>query len=768
MDRKRMFMLSGAVSVAISAGVASAQEVQPTQGENEIIVTAQKRSENIQDVPISIAAFSSAQMEQANIADIADLGRVASNFSVTKPGQAANVRISVRGIASSSNTATEPSVASFVDGIYIPRPGAVITSFLDISAVEILRGPQGTLFGRNASVGALSLRTAEPEQNFSGRLTGEIGNADRYKIDGYINVPLSDNVAVRVAALRQWFGGYWHNRLDGKQFGGADDFVTRGSIKAEFGNITWLVRGDYAETRGDGGYNADFIASSISPAQLDALQARLGGLLPDTEIGDRNANFVRVGDLRDRQWGVSSDLSLDAGGFTFRLINSYRDWTSSQLDGDLGYLPVPLVTRTGDYDSESQSHELQIISPSDELLGGKLDFVAGLYYFEEDYRIGEGFNLQSGFCGLAASAAQRPACNASLVSPGGDGATDLQFSQNVKSYAVYGQSTVHLTDRLDATLGVRWTRDEKRGLFDQKVNNPFGAALRAAELTPLSLNDSKVTWRANLSYKPTDDLMLFATYSTGYKSGGFNSGGGTPALGQRRLFAREEVDNYELGVKSSWLDDSLQANLTLYRMDIGGYQDRGFDGTSFVVRNAGSLRQQGMEFDVVMRPVRDFSVTASLAYLDSKFTSYEFGPNLPGLSGTQDLKGKRVAFAPEFTGNVAAEWRGDIGSNLEWRMNGNISFLSDYFSSVNDGNPQTIMDGFAQIGARFSIGSMDERWTLALFGNNLTNQSFCSSTAYQLLDGPLGLRNGVFPGSTAIRCIHGEPRTYGASATVRF
>lgn len=208
MDRKRMFMLSGAVFVAISAGAASAQEVQPTQGENEIIVTAQKRSENIQDVPISIAAFSSAQMEQANIADIADLGRVASNFSVTKPGQAANVRISVRGIASSSNTATEPSVASFVDGIYIPRPGAVITSFLDISAVEILRGPQGTLFGRNASVGALSLRTAEPEQSFSGRLTGEIGNADRYKIDGYINVLLSDNVAVRVAALRQWFGGY--------------------------------------------------------------------------------------------------------------------------------------------------------------------------------------------------------------------------------------------------------------------------------------------------------------------------------------------------------------------------------------------------------------------------------------------------------------------------------------------------------------------------------------------------------------------------------
>jgi iron complex outermembrane receptor protein len=764
-----MVMLSGAAFVAISAGAASAQEAPDGQDRNEIIVTAQKRSENIQDVPISIAAFSGAQMEQANVADIADLGRVASNFSVTKPGQAANVRISVRGIASSSNTATEPSVASFVDGIYMPRPGAVVTSFLDMSAVEILRGPQGTLFGRNASVGALSLRTAEPEFRFSGRLTGEIGNADRYKVDGYVNVPLSENVAVRVAALKQWFGGYWFNRLDGKQFGGADDFVTRASIKAEFGNITWLLRGDYAETKGDGGYNADFIASSVSPAQLEALKARLGGQLPDTEIGDRNANFVRVGDLRDKQWGVSSDLSLDtSGGFTFRLINSYRDWKSRQLDGDLGYVPVPLVTRNGDYDSESQSHELQIISPRDELLGGKLDFVAGLYYFEEDYRIGEGFNLQSDFCNFAASAANRPACTASLVNPGGDGATDLQFFQNVKSYAAYGQSTIHLTDRLDATLGVRYTRDRKRGLFDQKLNNSFGAALRAVELTPLSLNDSKVTWRANLSYRPTDDLMVFATYSTGYKSGGFNSSGGNAPLGQRRLFDREEVDNYEFGVKSNWLDDTLQANVTLYRMDIGGYQDRGFDGTSFVVRNAGSLRQQGAEFDLILRPVRDFSVTASLAYLDSKFTSYEFGPPLPGLTGTQNLKGKRVAFAPEFTGNVAAEWRGDIGSGLEWRMNGNLSFLSDYYSSVNDGNPQTIMDGFAQIGARFSIGSIDERWTLALFGNNLTNKSFCSSTAYQLLDGAFGVRNGVFPGSTAIRCIHGEPRTYGASATIRF
>ena len=220
------------IAVALLAGIqpAMAQSESADVVEEEafeggegdvIVVTAQKRSEDVQDVPISIVALGSEKLAQANILNVQDLPRLATNFTATRSGQIAGLRLAVRGIGAPGNTATEPSVAAFVDGIYVPRPGSVIGSFLDIDGVEILRGPQGTLFGRNASVGALSFRTAQPRDEFSGQIGAEIGNGDRYKLSGHVNVPLSENVAVRFAGQGSWLGGYWHNRLDGKTYGKA-------------------------------------------------------------------------------------------------------------------------------------------------------------------------------------------------------------------------------------------------------------------------------------------------------------------------------------------------------------------------------------------------------------------------------------------------------------------------------------------------------------------------------------------------------------------
>lgn len=173
-------------------------------------------------------------------------------------------------------------------------------------------------------------------------------------------------------------------------------------------------------------------------------------------------------------------------------------------------------------------------------------------------------------------------------------------------------------------------------------------------------------------------MLIFVNHSTGYKSGGFNSGGGAVAVGAARVFARETVKNYELGAKTSWLDNRLRANLTLYRMDIGGFQDRSFDGVSFLVRNAGNLRHQGFEFDTVIAPSRRFEVTGALAYLDSKFTSYPGGAALPGTPGVRDLTGERANFTPEWQGNVGATWRGEIGqSGIGWLLNVNVALVSD-------------------------------------------------------------------------------------------
>lgn len=746
----------------------------------EIIVTAQKRSENVQSVPISIAAFNDEALTKANVATVLDLGRVATNFQTVRSSNTGSTRIGIRGVGSLANTLIEPSVAVFLDGVYVPRSGSVLGAFLDIDGVEVLRGPQGTLFGRNASVGALSLRSALPRDEFSGEFSGEYGSFNRYKLSGHVNVPLAENVAVRLAGMGQWYEGPWQNRLDGKTYGGSDDIAFRGTLRADLGNVEWVVRGDYTEMKGDGVANFDFEAGSISPARLAFLQAAFNGG-PDTNLDDRQMNQFMAAGLVDKNWGVSSTASLDVGGATLKLINSYRVWTNDQTDGDIIFLPVSLASRRSLFDSKSHNHELQFISPEREWLGGKFDMVAGVYYFEEDFALSEILNLGSSFCNVLVPAGPgRTACGNYYTANGGIGATDQDVFQNVRSIAAYGQGNIHFSDQLTLTLGGRWTSDKKRGTYAQ-TSSPFTQTLRAPEtLIYPGISESRFTYRVSLNYKPSDDVLLFANHSTGYKSAGYNSGGGTPSLSTfdgsgnlvttKRLFDRESVKNYELGIKSSWLDRRLKANITLYRMDIADFQDRAFDGVSFIVRNAGSLRQQGFEFDVTMAPSRNFSVTGSIAYLDSKFTSFTTASNLPGLTGTQDLTGKPNSFSPEWVGNVAVDWSGDIGSSgLSWAATGNVSFVSDQFvGTVNDANPQSLTDGYALLGARLSLNGPDDRWSVSVFGRNLGNTHYRPLSVYQPLGAALGLNNTVFSGSTANRVQASEPRTYGVAAMFKF
>jgi iron complex outermembrane recepter protein len=760
----------------------------------EIIVTAQKRAENVQSVPVSIAAFNGETLEKSNVLTVMDLPRIASNFQSVRSSNTGSTRIGIRGVGSLANTLIEPSVAVFVDGVYVPRSGSILGSFLDIEGVEVLRGPQGTLFGRNASVGALSLRSALPRNEFSGQVSGEAGSFDRYKLSGHVNIPLGENVAARLAGMGQWYKGPWKNRLDAKTYGGSDDVAFRGTIKAEFGNVEWILRGDYTKLDGDGVANFDFDPASIAPARLAFLQAAFAGGA-DTNLTDRTMNQFMATGLVDENWGISSTASLDVGGSTFKLINSYRVWNNDQLDGDIIFQPVSLASRRSLFESKSHNHELQFISPEKEWLGGKFDMVAGLYYFQEDFGLSEQLNMGANFCNVLVPAGPgRTACNTYLTTTGGVSATNQDVFQNVKSIAVYGQGNIHLAEQLTLTLGGRWTRDKKNGTFAQ-ASSPFTQTLRATEaLTFPGLSESRFTYRVSLNYKPTERVMAFANFSTGYKSGGYNSGGGTPALTpplSRRVFARETVKNYELGIKSSWLDRALKLNLTAYRMDIGGFQDRAFDGVSFVVRNAGSLRQQGFEFDTVISPSRNFSVTGSIAYLDSKFTDYANGAGLPGcapvnvagvptipavclplpFSGQQqDLTGQPNTFSPEWVGNVSVDWSGDIGSSgMTWSLNGNLSFVSDqYVGTSLDANPQTLADGYALLGARATISGPDERWSLSVFARNLGNAHYRPLTVYQPLGGPLGLNNGVATGSTAVRVLANEPRTWGVSGTFRF
>jgi len=498
-----------------------AAEVRPTSSSaprpegRVIVVTAQRGSDQPLRTPIAITRVTGGALEQAHVASILELGQLAPGFQARMGTITASTQLNIRGIGAAANSAIEPSVAVFIDGAYVPRSGASISTFLDLASVEVLRGPQGTLFGRNASAGALSLHSAEPSGGRDARLAVEVGSGERYRVEGMAEAPLA-GVVVRIAVVRQWFGGYWHNALDGQRLGGKDETGGRLALKAGSGELSWVFRADYAEARGDGFANLDLDTSSISPAQLSALRTRLGGILPETDLGSTQVNQYVSSDLADRQRGVVNSLSLALGGSRLTLLSSARSWRNRQLDGDIVWTPLPILSRSTAFDSISHGEELQFTSPRRGWLGGRADLVAGLYYFREHLGIGEGFNLGAQFCNIgAAPGALRDSCNAFLAQDPASGAdsTLLRFNQVTHSYAGYAQGNFYFTDRLSLTLGGRLT-----------IDRTFAKGLRAGEfrvhyepIVPLA-GDCGIKMEALFRWEhPEHGLLKAAQFSSVFK-----------------------------------------------------------------------------------------------------------------------------------------------------------------------------------------------------------------------------------------------------------
>lgn len=772
--------LLATVSLALLTPGAALAQTDPADdvGVEEVVVTAQKRAENVQDVPISVTAFSARTLEAAGVQDVRDLRRVTANLNLSTSGQVTNTRVQIRGIGTSGNTAIEPSVAFFVDGIYIPRVGSLLAGLNDIASVEVLRGPQGTLFGRNASVGAVLLRTGEPGRDFSADLFGSIGNYGRQRASAVLNLPINDTLSTRVSLLAFTGDGFTRNDMTGKRVGRSEAFSSRVSVRWDITpEITWRLKGDYQNLSGDGQIAPTVIERTVTPAAAANFRTRLdpdgagplSGQTPYLTGTYRRRVFQNMeGDLEDYQAGLASDLTWEIpSGFSLKLLSSYRDWHNRQYQDSGAYVPQPFATRTSTFDSQSHSQELQLLSPNT-LLDGKANFVAGLYYYEEDYDIGQAADLFPGHCTVflrnTSTAARVAQCQANPLTE----ASRAYFSQTTKSYAAYFQGTYNLTDQLGVTAGVRYSKDDKDGVFRAVTRNPTAA--QAPEVSPLALEADKITWRLNATYRPTEGVMLFASYSTGFKSGGFDASPGTtaPIGSANRTYRPELTKNYEAGVKSEFFDRRLQANATLYRMDITEYQFRSFDGLQFRVRNNGEVRQQGVELDLVARPTQPLTLTFSAAYLDSKYTDFRGAPPLPAFSTPQDLTGERLPFSPKWQGAASAQYVGDLPGGMTWLARIDLAFTArQNLSASGDNNPDAVQPAYQQLGGRIAIRGPQERWELALAGQNLTNEDFCTGIFNQPNNAAYGLNNPV-TGGTVLRCALNEPRTLSLEARAKF
>jgi iron complex outermembrane receptor protein len=349
-------------------------------------------------------------------------------------------------------------------------------------------------------------------------------------------------------------------------------------------------------------------------------------------------------------------------------------------------------------------------------------------------------------------------------------ATVATFTQELESIAVFGQATWNINDAWNTTLGLRWTEDQKDGDYIMTLNNPAAFVLAAPEETlGMERDDSKTTWFGNVNWHVTDEVMLFATASTGYKSGGFNSqGSGRQALGEEgRIFDPEEVTNYELGVKSTLLSGTMTANATLYRMDIDDFQDRLFDGLSFIVLNAGELRQQGVEADINWAPIEPLRIVAGVGYLDSEYLDFDPAPALPG-GEFQDLTGERRTFSPEWQTSLSADWTQAFANGMEWFVGGSWSWIDEQNVGASSNNdPQSEQDSYSIVNARVGLRSASGNWDVTLFGNNLTDEDYCQN----IFDAALGpLLGAVNPANntSVMRCTLGAPTTWAVRGAYRF
>ena len=372
----------------------------------EVVVTAQKRAEDVQEVPISITTVSGDFMVNSGADTLQDLGAYVPNLSLTESSQVANNRIIMRGVGSVGNNAIEPSVAVFIDGVYYPRPSSVVGGLTDLQMVEVLRGPQGTMFGRNASMGALNIHTAKPTQDFQGKVRLSYGDYNSLRTSGYVSGGITNNAAGRLSFHYADRDGYGTNTFkktgNGGNVGAWEDYSLRGQLNfAATDNIDVNLTADYAKVHNKGTI-IEVLDKTVLPKYVTTIKAVLSpagpfnpiGPAPDTANGHNYwINQDQQDNADDEQWGIAAHIDWKVADHTIRSITSYRDWSNSTFESALR-LPADLLNRDTNYKVKTVSQELQLVSPS----GGKIEYVAGFYYYHEDYSIDQNFDLGPDFC----------------------------------------------------------------------------------------------------------------------------------------------------------------------------------------------------------------------------------------------------------------------------------------------------------------------------------------------------------------------------------
>lgn len=671
----------------IEAGAAEDQTDQPgsTTGErinqlDGIVVTAQRRGQSLQDVPIAVTAITSEDLAAQGLTTSTSLEAAVPSLTMPQSGTVATPFL--RGIGSqSANPNDEPSVATYIDGIYVASPLGNMYSFNNIERIEVLKGPQGTLFGRNATGGVIQLVTRDPEHDFWGTAEVGYGNYDTSMGSAYITGGITENLAADLSV-------FYRNQSEG--FG----------INIETGNEThkerqsslrskWLYTPtESTELR----LSLDYTSlndTAIEKAILPGFIARDGSTYP----GRHNINSDIDPSQNLTSKGASVRWDQDLGLARLVSISAYRE-VEGWYNFDIDITPLQFASAAHDQSARNFSQEVQLLSQE----GSVLDWIVGVYYFDAKY-------------------AYAPQRISGIAMGGPDQFSDLFSEQSTESYSIYGQGTYGLSDRLNATLGVRYT-SEQQEVSAHRVSSSGQVGAIGSQRTKVD----EPTWRTSLDYKLGDRSTIYASYTRGMKSGGFNL-----VVPSDAAYDPEILDAYEIGVKNEFLDRRLRLNASAFYYDYKDIQLQLSTGLTSHTANAAAAEIKGADVEFTASVTGNLTISGGFGWLDSKYTDYANAPTYtypgnraPGTLVVIDATGNRTNFAPKRTANLVARYA--IPTNIgEFSLNGSAYHNSGYYVSPSN---ETAIDAHTLVNASLDWRSPDQAYGLRLWVNNLTDRNY--------------------------------------------
>ena len=733
------------VLLATSALCLPAQ-AQETGKEDVIIVTATKRAEKLTEVPIAISVMGAEDIDQTGIRELSEISTYIPNVQISNGTDFRSV-ITIRGVGSSSrNIGFDSRVGVYVDGVYMGQSPSVNQELLDLQRVEVLRGPQGMLFGKNTVAGAISLVTVKPSQDFYGQISADLGNYNYRELKGMVNVPLGKKVAAKFAVSKTDRDGYVDNITTGSKLASKDVFAYRAQLRlTPTENFEVNLAFDYLKSDNLallGEPLSDFLG--IAPITIAPEPRRVA-----FNIDPRDNRKVKGG-MADLQYELPS-------GFTLKSITGYRD-TRGFTQNATDYAPIDIFSIQYTDDFEQFTQEFQFISPDNQ----KLTYMAGLYYYHQNattIRDGIiGFDFFEGFLAPAVAPAfgfnpatvtqGQLAFIANFVGFGPEGS--LIFNRGdvtTESYAGYVNGSYDISDRLTLGFGGRYSVEDKKvswvldgtnsGLFNIGSTGVDPTDPNPPAPSPLlnKRQDKFFSPAISLSYSVSDEANMYVKYSSGYKSGGFNLdfiNANELAANNGLEFGKETVDSYELGLKGDFANGRFKLNLAAFLSDYSNYQvnqfvDLGGGRTSIRITNAAQVRTQGIEAEMQLEVTDNLHLQGSLGLLDASFDKFPGG----GTAGA-DVTGNKLPNAPEFTASFSATYTQNLPSlNSMLLVRADLTHSGGYFTSVNNVKSTQLLGGasvpfgyiskLTQLNGRIGIIPNNEKFSVFLWGRNLTN-----------------------------------------------